>query len=124
MFADGTPKRPGLWVHCCEEHDMRYWFGGSVGDMDKADLRLKACVKDVAGATWAELIYTGVRMGHTSPVKNKTHWSWGWNEERADVALTATETNYVIEELRRLPLDLEIIEKFIERNFKKPHAKI
>lgn len=119
MFIDGTPKQPGLWTHCCEEHDMRYWFGGSQADMDKTDLRLKACVKEVAGANWAQLIYLGVRAGHTSPVKNKTHWSWGWSQERANTALDTAEINYVIEELYRLPYDLEIIETFIQINFKK-----
>lgn len=119
MFIDGTPKQPGLWTHCCEEHDMRYWFGGSQADMDKTDLRLKACVEEVAGASWAQLIYLGVRAGHSSPVKNKTHWSWGWDQERANTALDSAEINYVIEELYRLPYDLEIIETFIQRNFNK-----
>lgn len=125
LFADGTLKRPGLWTHCCEEHDMRYWFGGDQADMDKTDIRLRSCVKDVAGKTWADLIYTGVRAGHTSPVKNKTHWSWGWSTERANTPLTAKEITYIIEELRLLPFESEIIETFIQRNFKniKAHEK-
>lgn len=124
MFVDGTPKKPGLWTHCCEEHDMRYWFGGDQEDMDKTDLRLKACVKEVAGNTWAEIIYIGVRVGHSSPVKNKTQWSWGWNEKREDIKLDKSERDYVIEELRRLPYDHEVIEKFIKRNFNFKNAKI
>jgi hypothetical protein len=117
LFLDGTHKHPGLWVHCCEEHDMRYWFGGNQDDMDKTDLRLKACVNDVAGATWGSLIYTGVRTGHMSPIKNKTHWGWGWKQNRSDTALNPSEVSYVIDELRHLPYDHETIEKFIERNF-------
>lgn len=117
LFVDGTPKRPGLWTHCCEEHDLRYWFGGSQADMDKTDLRLQACVKEVAGSTWARIIYTGVRAGHNSPVKNKTQWSWGWSHERPNISLDSTESQYVIEELRRLPYDQDLIEIFIERNF-------
>lgn len=100
---------------------MRYWFGGSDTDMDTTDLRLKECVKNVAGSYWAELIYKGVRAGHSSPVKNKTHWSWGWETERPNQNLSSEETNYVIHELRRLPYDAETIEAFISRNF--PHNK-
>lgn len=124
MFVDGTPTKPGLWTHCCVEHDMRYWFGGDQADMDKTDLRLKACVKEVAGITWAQLIYAGVRTGHKSPVKNKTHWSWGWTSERKNTTLTSFEKEIVIEEIRRLPYDSALLEKFIERNFDNRHAKI
>lgn len=124
MFVDGTPSKPGLWKHCCVEHDMRYWFGGDQKDMDKTDLRLKACVKDVAGATWAQLIYAGVRTGHTSPVKNKTHWGWGWTTERSNTPLSPSENEYIIEEVRRLPYDSDLLEKFINRNFNNHNAKI
>ncbi|MDD4974088.1 MAG: hypothetical protein PHY93_07035 [Bacteriovorax sp.] len=123
MFIDGTPSKPGLWKHCCVEHDMRYWFGGDQKDMDKTDLRLKACVKEVAGAMWAELIYTGVRVGHSSPVKNKTHWAWGWTIERANAPLSSMESDYIIEEVRHLPYDQDLLEKFIERNFNNHNAK-
>ncbi len=118
LFLDGTNKHPNLWVHCCKEHDMRYWFGGSEADRDKTDLRLKACVQDVAGETWAALIYAGVKTGHLSPIKNKTHWSWGWKQERNNIKLNSSEITYIIDELHQLPYDPKIIENFIERNFK------
>lgn len=117
MFADGPRGQPHLWSHCCEEHDLRYWFGGNQADMDKTDLKIKTCVKTVAGSTWAEVIYAGIRAGHQSPIKNKFHWSWGWVTERADISLNSDEKNYVIEELRRLPFDRLYIEKFIGQNF-------
>lgn len=117
MFAEGTAKKPNLWKHCCVEHDMRYWFGGSLANRESADLRLRECVKDVSSLFWAELIYQGVKMGHTSPVKNKYHWSWGWSKERKNIELLPEESQYVIKELRRLPFDYEIIETFIQRNF-------
>lgn len=117
LFLDGTNKNNKLWLHCCEEHDMRYWVGGSEADRDKTDLRLKTCVQEVAGETWAKLIYAGVRTGHFSPIKNKTHWSWGWNQKRKDSELNSSEINYVINELYRLPYDHVIIENFIQRNF-------
>jgi hypothetical protein len=121
MFVDGPPDKPELWKHCCVEHDMRYWFGGDMLDRDQTDLQLRSCVQVVAGASWAELIYLGVRAGHRSPIKNKTQWSWGWSEARQNTKLTPAETEYVISELRRLPFDRTIIEKFIERNFRVSH---
>ncbi len=123
-FVDGTPTRPTLWKHCCVEHDIRYWFGGSMMDLDKTDLRLKSCVQEVAGDTWAEIIYTGVRLGHNSPVKFKFRWSWGWTPQRDNRALSKAETQYVIEQLRSLPLDPDLIEDFIKRNFQKKYAEI
>jgi hypothetical protein len=104
MFIDGTPKEPGLWKNCCIEHDLRYWFGGSTEDMDATDLRLKSCVEKIAGATWANLIYTGVRTGHHSPVKNKTQWNWGWTEKREYKKLTPEEIVVIKEELLNLNL--------------------
>lgn len=104
MFLDGTRKEPGLWRNCCVDHDLRFWFGGSQEDMDAADLRLKSCVDKVAGATWANLIYTGVRTGHHSPIKNKTQWSWGWTEKRKNIKLTSDEIAVIKMELKSLNL--------------------
>ncbi len=117
MFADGTYAKPGLWKHCCTEHDLRYWFGGSVTDMDESDLRLRACVKSVAGENWAYVIYSGVRAGHHSPIKNKYQWSWGWVSTREKKPLTSAEVNYVITELRSMTVEDVNIENFIKANF-------
>lgn len=115
MFVDGTPSKPALWRNCCVEHDIRYWFGGDQSDMDEADRRLRACVKGVAGTTWAKMIYLGVRTGHFSPVKNKTHWGWGWTLSRENSSLLLPEREYIIEEVRRLPYDFDFLENFIGR---------
>ena len=71
MFVDGTNSRPELWKTCCIEHDLRYWYGGSLSDMDEADNQIKICVEKVAGNAWAQVIYTGISAGHHSPIKNK-----------------------------------------------------
>lgn len=104
MFMDGTSKEPGLWKNCCVEHDLRYWFGGSSEEMDVTDLRLKSCVEKVAGATWANIIYTGVRAGHHSPVKNKYQWSWGWAIKREKKKLSGEEIVVVKKELKKINL--------------------
>ncbi len=119
QFIDGPLNNPSLWKHCCVEHDLRYWFGGDQADLDRSDLRLKVCVRDVAGDTWAKIIYSGVRLGHHSPIKNKSQWGWGWENKRLNNPLDPSEQNYVIEEIRKLPLDSDFLENFIELNFKK-----
>jgi hypothetical protein len=115
MFLDGPPGKPKLWVHCCFEHDLRYWIGGAPADMDFTDLELKACVQDAAGKFWANTIYNGVRAGHNSTVRHKYHWSWGWEPERADEPLSAAETGFAIGELGKLPLAPDDRQKFIRK---------
>lgn len=117
MFVDGTPKDPTLWRHCCIMHDMKYWFGGSQNDIDRADLALKSCVEKVAGKNWAEIIYSGVRFGHHSPIKHKYIWSWGWTIKRPRIKLSENEKNYVIDELLKLPFDISYIEEVIQESF-------
>lgn len=121
MFLDGPTDKPGLWKHCCLEHDLRYWFGGNQAEMDRSDMTLRGCVSKVAGDNWADLIYYGVRTGHYSPIKNKYQWSWGWEPKRQNLALNQAETAMVAGELRNLNL-LEInMEDFIKENL--PLAK-
>ncbi len=124
MFVDGPPTNPGLWRPCCVQHDLRYWFGGDQYDLDQTDLRLKSCVQKLAGKTWADIIYLGVRLGHYSPVKNKTFWSWGWMVERKNNKLSLPEIEYIKSELKRLPIDPIVIENFINTNFPDSNVKI
>jgi hypothetical protein len=114
-FVDGPPGRPTLWLHCCTEHDLRYWFGGSQEDIQFADLALRSCVNDVAGSGWSRLIYDAVVAGHSSPVKSKTRWSWGWDPQREDLALTPDELVYVKSELHKLPMESSAVEAFIQK---------
>lgn len=115
MFTEGPASQPKLWAHCCFEHDLRYWFGGTAANVDFADLELKACVKEVAGENWAKLIYKGVRAGHSSPVKSKYSWSWGWVQPRELSELSEAEIAYIKEELQKLPLDSNFRQEFIQK---------
>lgn len=115
MFSNGTVTQPKLWEHCCFEHDLRYWFGGSKSDVDASDLELRSCVKKVAGQRWANLIYNGVRTGHSSPVKSKYAWSWGWDPSRDLNPLSNEEIEYVKSELSKLPLDNKFRDEFIQK---------
>lgn len=116
LFANGTPRQPDLWKHCCFEHDLRYWFGGSLADQDLSDFHLKQCVNDVAGSAWAWVIYNGVRSGHLSPVKHRFFWGWGWGENRANTPLTEAEKVLIRQRLSELDLAPEYLEEFLRKN--------
>ena len=115
QFIDGPSNKPDLWAHCCFEHDLRYWFGGTKQDKKFSDIQLRECVKDVAGNFWANLIYNGVTLGGFSPVKFKYVWSWGWEPKRDNVSLTSDETTYVMERINELQLEPEFKETFIRK---------
>lgn len=117
LFVDGPVGQAKLWRHCCVEHDLRYWFGGSKDDRNATDLRLRSCVKKAAGAYWANLIYYGVKTGQFSPIKNKTHWNWGWKEKRKYAPLTSEEKNIAKTEVSRLTLSEIDTTEFLKINF-------
>lgn len=115
MFINGPVNQPDLWLPCCYEHDLRYWFGGTKLDKHIADLELKSCVQKVAGNFWANLIYTGVVFGSYSPIKFKYVWGWGWDPKRSNDPLTESEIRYIMERLYALNLDPAYIEYFIQK---------
>lgn len=117
LFLDGPPDTPNLWKKCCVEHDLRYWFGGTIEDRKKADLHLRSCVEKLSTKKWAMIIYHGVRAGHYSPVKNKHHWGWGWNLKRKNISLSQDENRYILNELQNLNLEGVDLYDFIKTYF-------
>jgi hypothetical protein len=97
---------------------LRYWFGGDQVNMDETDLKLKTCVGEAAGPLIAELMYKGIRLGHYSPVKNKTKWGWGWTPKRENLPLTNPEIKYITSQVMALPYDSQLLEKFIAESLK------
>lgn len=116
MFLDGTKEKPELWKHCCTYHDIRYWYGGTMKAQALSDIKLKQCVEKVAGPKWASLIYTGVRAGHYSPIKNKYAWAWGWTPKRDKEPLSTNDLTYVKQELLKLKESIKdvSIDEFIK----------
>ncbi len=115
LFVEGPIGKPDLWAHCCFEHDLRYWFGGSKDDKKFSDIQLRECVRGVAGSFWANLMYNGVRLGGLSPVKFKYVWNWGWLPKRKSHPLTQKELNYVVEQLFFMDLDPQFREEFLNK---------
>lgn len=110
-FPEGTMANPSLWKHCCYDHDLRYWFGGSQKDMDLSDERLRQCVSIKGGSFVANLMYYGIRAGHRSPVKNKYKWGWGFGD-REIKPLTPSELKIINYELDQLNLDPQYLKEF------------
>ncbi len=40
----------GSWRHCCDEHDLAYFVGGSLRDKLRADLALAQCIASSIGS--------------------------------------------------------------------------
>jgi hypothetical protein len=116
FFPEGTRRNPDLWKHCCLEHDLRYWIGGSKQDQYISDLKLKSCVRKLGLRTLSRLMYWAIRIGHYSPKKSRWAWSWGWNTKRGFKQLTEDEKHYVRLEIEHLELPQDLKERFIREN--------
>jgi hypothetical protein len=71
------------WLHCCEEHDVKYWAGiGGAQGHKEADLELRQCINDAGFPGYANLMYSAVRYP-ARPTNIYTNlpfrWGYGWN---------------------------------------------
>lgn len=100
-YAEGTRSQPDLWKHCCIEHDLYFWAGGSKADRKATDIRLRDCVAATGAETHARLIYTAVSIGGASPIRFKTkQWGHAFENRERYQSLSLEETNLVIEALK------------------------
>jgi len=96
-YLEGTRQNPGLWKHCCLEHDLYFWAGGSKKDRSMSDKRLKACVVSTGQKFHAQLIFLGVHLGSLSPFKIRSkQWGNGWTDRQAYKKLSEQETAELI----------------------------
>ena len=63
-FPEGTQSSPKIWAHCCVEHDLKYWIGGTKAEQVTSDLKLKECVTKSSSEFYGELMYRGVIIGN------------------------------------------------------------
>ncbi len=103
---DGSQERPDAWKHCCEEHDLKYWAGGTKEARLAADQELEACVAASGHGDSAKLMYLAVRI-FGNPY-NETPWRWGfgWTKLRGYSALSESE---------RREIELHLPEQVSER---------
>lgn len=96
-FDDGPPDNPTLWQHCCVDHDLSYWLGGSEAERLKVDEDFYQCIKATGESSPARLMYTGVRAAG-GPLNNTLYrWGFGWNRIRDYAPLTQKEKQMAYE---------------------------
>jgi hypothetical protein len=117
-YPEGTRERPELWKHCCLEHDLYFWAGGTKADREFTDLQLKRCVERTGARFQAKLMYWAVKLGGRSPIKfSSKKWGNGWGDEReADLKLSEDEIEVVIEEMSSSSeIDYQLKESFSQQ---------
>lgn len=100
-YVEGTRERPGIWKHCCLEHDLYFWAGGSYDDRKESDLRLGRCVNATGEHAQAKLMYAAVALGGISPIKFKGQYfgnSWPASRPRY-TPLSKAEIEVIIQEI-------------------------
>ena len=103
-FPEGTISSPNLCRDCCIGHDLWYWIGGTKSEQDQADIDLKTCVTKKSSSFYGNLMYSGVRLGHLSPIMSKYKWSWGWNNKNRHYQ---TVTNSEKDQAKQLLINLD-----------------
>jgi len=102
-FSEGTRRDPKLWEHCCFEHDLFFWAGGTHEARDRADLALRDCVRATGAERIAALMYLGVRLGSRAPVKHPNgRWGNAWHERAGYRKLSTLEIDRIAEALGRI----------------------
>ena len=83
-FPDGLfGKNNGLWLICCEIHDIAYWAGhGNEETRVLADEELRQCVNKKTNFILGAIVWSGPQMakslntGKTLPTTYR--WGYGW----------------------------------------------
>jgi hypothetical protein len=113
MSPEGTFSKPKLWRECCVAHDLRFWGGGTKAERNFADAKLKACVRKKAGATVANIFFTGVRIGRLAPWKiPKMRWSNAWPGQPPYRPLTEEQIHTLLDLLPSTPIPSEMRETY------------
>ncbi|MBC7387174.1 MAG: hypothetical protein H7301_13565 [Cryobacterium sp.] len=113
-FPNGTLRSPELWLHCCVEHDLFLWAGGTRKMRNRADIQLRDCVRETGALREADVMYLGVRMGCYFPVKIP-HMSWAnaWDGP-SYIRLTREQIDAIKLDLPRYDLPFELERKLID----------
>ena len=103
LFPEGTRAQPKKWEHCCVEHDLFFWAGGTRAERDVADIGLRECVAKTGERNIARLMYNGIRAGYRSPIRlGKQGWGNAWQGRRVPYTkLTETETLEILQALEQ-----------------------
>lgn len=117
-YPEGTWDHPDLWKHCCLEHDLYFWAGGSKEDRRSSDFILKECVEETGENFQALIIYIAVSAGSYSPIKfSNKKWNYGWTQRTSLKSLSVEDIDRIDSEILKeeynfIPLPLK--EKFLQ----------
>jgi len=91
LSFEGTWSEPNLWCHCCVQHDLAYWQGGTALERLSADQKMAECVKKIGATNISKVMYAAVRMGGSPYFPMWYRWGYGWSYGRAYQALSSAE---------------------------------
>ena len=86
---------PVDWQHCCIDHDIAYWMGGTYYEKLEADEALNQCVREAAGSALGLLMESGVWVGGLSELPTSFRWGYGWIMNRGYQPLSELELETV-----------------------------
>lgn len=114
LAPDGTFAETNLWRECCEEHDLRFWGGGTQTQRLEADYHLKLCIQHKSNDMIATLFMWGVQLGSLSPLKFESKkWGNAWEHKNPSYfQLTKSEIDLLLMELKRISLKTEILQRY------------
>ena len=118
-YPEGTREEPMLWANCCIKHDLAYYVSGTRKDRRKADKLLRSCVEKVSTKTRANIMYTGIVLGHLSPIKAKTAWGWAWKnfERKSFDELSDEQKQEALHAIYQSDVELYLIDEFLKEFF-------
>lgn len=125
-YPEGTRAKPDLWKHCCVEHDLYFWAGGSLDERKAADLNLKSCVEKTGEVEQARLIYLAVSVGGSSPIRFRTRqWGNAWPSRARYLSLTENETALILQvlETQDTHVSSELKQSFKEQLYSRLDSK-
>lgn len=78
--VDGCSLAPDFdFRRCCDEHDVRYWVGGTAEERKQTDRRFRACIAAADHDVLSNLYYFGVLIGGTPYLPTPWRWGFGWD---------------------------------------------
>lgn len=109
LFAEGTVTDPLKWDHCCFEHDVHYWAGGSKERRLEADRQIRHCFREVGEVALAEVVYAAIRAGSLYPFPFRgQQWGNAWNRARNYRCLTADDLYLITEHIKQYDISASI----------------
>jgi hypothetical protein len=79
LYPEGTRYRPELWKHCCLQHDLFFWAGGTRQDQLEDNYRFRDCVSKVSGYAHGKIVYLAITAAQYSPYKiPEKKYNNGW----------------------------------------------